>query len=142
MFWSQYLVIWYGDLAEETEFLYHRMHGAWEPVSWTVFAMAFVIPFVVLLSRAVKTKPLALTAIAAIAFVGMWLERFILISPSLWHADSVPLGPIEFLVTMGTAGLFVWTYTTFLQTFPVLPIADPRLEPATAHPNAHDFHNV
>lgn len=142
MFWSQYLVIWYGDLAEETEFLYHRMHGAWEPVSWTVFAMAFVIPFVVLLSRAVKTKPLALTAIAVIAFVGMWLERFILVSPSLWHADSVPLGPIEFLVTMGTAGLFFWTYTTFLQTFPVLPIADPRLEPATAHPNAHDFHDV
>ena len=140
MFWSQYLVIWYGDLAEETEFIYHRMHGAWAPVAWTVFAMAFVIPFVVLLSRAVKTSARGLTLIALVAFVGMWLERFILVSPSLWHGEDVPLGLVEILVTAGVGGLFAWSYTTFLQTFPVLPIADPRLEPASAHPHAHDLH--
>ena len=140
LFWSQYLVIWYGDLAEETEFIYHRMHGAWAPVAWTVFAMAFVIPFVVLLSRGIKTNPRALTTIALIAFAGMWLERFILVSPSLWHGEGVPLGLIEILVTLGTAGLFGWSYTTFLQTFPVLPVADPRLAPASAHPMAHDLH--
>ena len=139
LFWSQYLVIWYGDLPEETEFIYHRMHGAWAPVAWTVFAMAFVIPFVVLLSRAVKTNTRGLTAIALIAFVGMWLERFILVSPSLWDGEGVPLGVVEILVTLGVAGLFAWSYTTFLQTFPVLPLADPRLEPATAHPHAHDL---
>ncbi len=140
LFWSQYLVIWYGDLAEETEFIYHRMHGAWAPVAWTVFAMAFVIPFVVLLSRAVKTKPRALLTIALVCFVGMWLERFILVSPSLWHGEGVPLGLIEILVTLGTAGLFGWSYATFLRTFPVLPLADPRLAPASAHPMAHDLH--
>jgi hypothetical protein len=140
LFWSQYLVIWYGDLAEETEFIYHRMHGAWAPVAWTVFAMAFVIPFVVLLSRGVKTNPRGLTTIALVAFAGMWLERFILVSPSLWHGEGVPLGLIEILVTLGTAGLFGWSYTTFLQTFPVLPLADPRLGPASAHPMARDLH--
>ena len=140
LFWSQYLVIWYGDLAEETEFIYHRMHGAWAPVAWTVFAMAFVIPFVVLLSRQVKTRPRALSAIALVCFAGMWLERFILVSPSLWHGEGVPLGPIELLVTLGTAGLFVWSYSTFLTVFPVVPLADPRLEPASAHPMAHDLH--
>ncbi len=140
LFWSQYLVIWYGDLAEETEFIYHRMHGAWAPVAWTVFAMAFVIPFVVLLSRGIKTSPRGLTAIALVSFVGMWLERFVLVSPSLWHGEGVPLGLIEILVTLGVAGLFGWSYTTFLQTFPVLPLADPRLEPASAHPMARDLH--
>ena len=104
MFWSQYLVIWYGDLAEETEFIYHRMHGAWAPVAWTVFAMAFVIPFVVLLSRAVKTSRRGLTAIAAVAFAGMCLERFLLVSPSLWHGEGVPLGLVELLVGAGVAG--------------------------------------
>ncbi len=137
MFWSQYLVIWYGDLAEETEFIYHRMHGAWAPVAWIVFAMAFVIPFVVLLSRAVKTNARGLTIIALVAFVGMWLERFILVSPSLWQGDGVPIGLVELLVTVGVGGLFAWCYLTFLQTFPVIPVADPRLEPASAHPNAH-----
>ena len=140
MFWSQYLVIWFGDLPEETEFIAHRMNGVWAPLAWTVFALVFVIPFVVLLSRAVKTSPRGLTAIACVGLVGMWLERFILVSPSLWHGDGVPLGVIELLVTTGVLGLFAWCYTTFLQTFPVLPVSDPRLELASAHPYAHDLH--
>ena len=44
MLFAQYLVIWYGDLAEETEFIYHRMHGAWAPITWTMFGLCFVIP--------------------------------------------------------------------------------------------------
>ena len=140
LFWSQYLVIWYGDLPEETEFVYHRMHGAWAPVAWTVFAMVFVIPFLVLLSRRVKTSARGLATIALVGFAGMWLERFILVSPSLWHDEGVPLGLIELLVTLGTAGLFGWCYTTFLRTFPVLPTSDPRLAPASAHPAAHVLH--
>ncbi len=140
MFWSQYLVIWFGDLPEETEFIAHRTQGTWAPLAWTVFALVFVIPFVVLLSRAVKTSPRGLTAIACVGLVGMWLERFILVSPSLWHGEGVPLGVIELLVTAGVLGLFAWCYTTFLQTFPVLTLSDPRLEPASSHPNAHALH--
>lgn len=127
MFWAQYLVIWYGDLPEETAFIAHRMDGAWAPLAWTVFATAFVIPFVVLLSRAVKQHPLGLTTVAAIALIGMWLERFILVAPSLWHGDGVPLGITEILITLGVLGLFVFCYTGFLQLFPALPISDPRL---------------
>ena len=127
MFWSQYLVIWYGDLAEETEFIYHRMHGPWAPVAWTVFALCFVVPFVVLLSRAIKMQPKGLVTIAAIALVGMWLERFILVVPSLWHGDGVPLGVLEILITAGMLGLFGFCYTGFLGVFPVLPVSDPRL---------------
>ena len=130
LFWSQYLVIWYGDLAEETEFVYHRMHGTWEPVAWTVFAMAFAVPFVVLLSRAVKTWAPGLALVAAVAFAGMWFERFILVAPSLWHGEGVPLGLLEMLVTAGVLSLFVVCYTTFLDLFPTLPVSDPRLAPA------------
>ena len=140
LFWSQYLVIWYGDLPEETEFISRRMHGAWAPLAWTVFAMVFVIPFLVLLSRRVKTSARGLATIALVGFVGMWLERFILVAPSLWHDEGLPLGLIELLVTLGTAGLFGWCYTTFLRTFPVLPTSDPRLAPASAHPAAHGLH--
>ena len=130
LFWSQYLVIWYGDLAEETEFVYHRMHGAWKPVAWTVFAMAFAVPFVVLLSRAVKTWAPGLAVVAAVAFAGMWLERFILVAPSLWHGEGVPLGLLEILVTTGVLSLFVVAYTAFLDHFPTVPVSDPRLAPA------------
>jgi hypothetical protein len=133
MVWSQYLVIWYGDLPEETEFVYHRMHGAWAPVTWAVITLAFAAPFTVLLSRAVKTHSGGLTAIAVVALLGMWLERFLLVSPSLWHGDGVPLGIVEMLVTAGVLGLFASCYATFLETFPILPVSDPRLTEVTEH---------
>ena len=128
MVWSQHLVIWYGDLPEETAFVIRRMEGTWAPVAWLVFAMVFLIPFVVLLSSAVKSHARGLTAIALVVIVGLWLERFILVSPSLWHGAGVPLGILEILITAGVLGLFVVCYTSFLRTFPVLAISNPRLD--------------
>ena len=133
MVWSQYLVIWYGDIPEETEFIYHRMHGAWAPVTWTVITLAFTIPFAVLLSRAVKTHAKGLTTIALVALTGMWLERFLLVSPSLWSDHGVPFGLMEIVVTAGVGGAFVYCYSWFLETFPVLPVSDPRLTSVTEH---------
>ncbi len=127
MFWSQYLVIWYGDLAEETEFIYHRLHGQWRIIALTVAAAAFVIPFTALLSRALKMHPRGLATIATIVLCGMWLERYILVVPSLWHHPTLPLGVPELLVTAGVGGLFVWCYVSFLEHFPTLPVSDPRL---------------
>ena len=130
LFWSQYLVIWYGGLPEETEFVYHRMHGAWEPVAVAVLTMTFAGPFVVLLSRGIKTWAPGLTTVAGVVFAGMWLERFLLVAPSLWHGEGVPLGPLEILVTAGVASRFVLSYTTFLDYFPTVTVSDPRLAPA------------
>ena len=79
MLWSQYLVIWYGDLPEEARFIHHRMHGAWAPVAWTVFAAVFAVPFVLLLSRKLKMRPAALGAVAGLVLAGVWLERFLLV---------------------------------------------------------------
>ena len=130
MFWSQYLVIWYGNLPEETEFLFHRMHGIWESLAWTVFVMVFVIPFVALLSRAIKMNAKGLMTVSVVALIGMWLERFILVVPSLWQGPGIPIGIVEVLITAGVLGLFAFCYTEFLKTFPVLPFSDQRLRSA------------
>ena len=133
MLWSQYFVIWYGDLPEETEFIAHRMYGSWAPLTWTALVLAFVVPFAVLLSRKVKTWIPGLAVVASIVMIGMWLERFILVAPSLWHGEGLPLGAIELLITTGVASLFVWCYTTFLQTFPAVAVSDPRLTSTAEH---------
>jgi hypothetical protein len=108
LFWSQYLVIWYGDLPEET---------------------AFVVPFVLLLSREIKRHAIGLSVVAVIALAGMWLERFILVGPSLVKGEHLPIGPVEVLITAGVGALFALCYTGFLQRVPVLPITDPLLAP-------------
>lgn len=133
MLWSQYLVIWYGDLPEETGFIAHRMNGVWAPLTWTVLLLAFAVPFVALLSREIKTRVRGLTTIALIALVGMWLERFLLVAPSLWHGEGLPIGIQELFITAGVLGLFGFSYTAFLQTFPVLAISDPRLPRTNGH---------
>ena len=84
-----------------------------------------------LLSRRVKTHARGLMTVASVVLVGMWLERFILVSPSLWNEDGVPLGLLELLITAGVLSLFVFCYTRFLQTFPVLVVSDPRLTKVT-----------
>ena len=129
MLWSQYLVIWYGDLPEEARFIHVRMHGAWAPVAWTVFAAVFAVPFVLLLSRKLKLRPAALGAVAGLVLAGVWLERFLLVAPSLWRGEGLPLGLPELLVTAGTASLFVLCCASFLERAPVLPLSDPKLNP-------------
>jgi hypothetical protein len=132
LFWAQYLVIWYGDLPEETAFVAHRTVDApWAPLAWVVLGAVFVIPFLMLLSRELKHHAIGLSAVAATALIGMWLERFILVGPSLWKGEHLPLGPIEILVTAGVASLFALCYTGFLERVPMMPIADPLLERTT-----------
>jgi hypothetical protein len=134
LFWAQYLVIWYGDLPEETAFVARRtVDRPWAPLGWVALATAFAIPFCMLLSREIKRRAGGLMTVATIVLVSMWLERFLLVVPSLWKGEHLPLGPVELLVTVGTGAVFAFCYTTFLERVPVLPIADPLLTSPVSH---------
>ena len=130
LFWSQYLVIWFGDLPEETAFVAKRtVDSPWAPMSWVVLAGAFAVPFVMLLSREIKRHPAGLLTVAGVVLASMWLERFMLVAPSLWTGEHLPIGPLEVFVTAGVGALFALCYTAFLQLVPILPIADLLLAP-------------
>ena len=122
--WSHYLPIWYGNLPEETGFLLVRARSPWAPLAGTVLAACFVIPFVVLLSREVKRRAGSLFAICAVVVVGMWLERYLLVVPSVWSEDWVPFGGLEALITLGFLAAAALCYLGFARTFPLLPLAD------------------
>lgn len=127
-FWSQYLVIWYGNLPEEIGFVMTRTKEApWNSISKTLFVTNFAFPFLYLLSRRIKENPKTLFVAAASVAVGMWLERFQLVVPSLWHGKGLPLGWVEVMITAGFFGGFLSTYTFFMKRFPMLPITDPLL---------------
>ena len=136
LLWSQYLVIWYGNLPEEAAFIGRRLAGAWAPLAWLAVGLTFLLPFVVLLSRRVKASARGLAAVAAGVLAGLWLERFVLVAPSLTPGDGLPLGLPELLVTAGALGAFVLCYARVLETVPVLPISDPKLPPAAADDTA------
>ncbi|MDY0042304.1 MAG: hypothetical protein RBS57_18500, partial [Desulforhabdus sp.] len=125
-FFTQFFVIWYGNLPEETRFVILRTKSfTWEPFAWTVLIISFVIPFAVLLSRKVKMKPLAMMALSGLILAGMWMERFLLVVPSLWKGENIPFGISEILITAGFFGTIALCVLMFLQKFPILPVADP-----------------
>ncbi len=128
-FYSQFLVIWYGNMPEETRYVLSRVRESpWDAFAWTVLLLCFVIPFFTLLSRKIKTKPLAMIALCSLILVGMWLERFLLIVPSVWKSDEIPLGIIEILISAGFFGLVALCVVLFLERFPMIPISDPLFQ--------------
>jgi len=121
LLWSQYLVIWYGNLPEETDYLLLRTKAVqWVPAAWGVLLFVFVLPFLALLTRRVKQSPTLLLLIASMIAVGMWLERYLLVAPSLDPAQGVVLGWMDLMITGGFFALVILAYTVFLYIRPGL----------------------
>ncbi len=130
LMWSQFLVIWYGNLPEETGFVFSRLWGDWRPVGATVFAGMFLIPFAGLIGEAPKKNRLTLGLFALISFSTLFLERYLLIMPSIAEHNGPQLGMAEVGPTLVFLGLFLLAYGMFARTFPMI---SPRLAEITLH---------
>ncbi len=122
-FWSQYLPIWYANMPEETWWVFVRFEDPWRPIAFTVFTMVFLLPFVGLMNMYTKKSPFWLGAFSLCVLVGMWLERHLLVMPSI-HPDSVWIGLPEIGMTLGFLGLFGWTVQGFLSKYPSVKVTD------------------
>jgi hypothetical protein len=127
-FYCQFLVIWYGNISEETSYIIQRtMISPWNFLSWAVFTMAFIIPFIILLNRKVKTKPVFMLLLCSVVLIGMWLEHLLLLGPALNdHASVLPLGLTDGLISLGFLGLMVLAVSFFLNLFPEAVPVVPR----------------
>jgi hypothetical protein len=133
MAFSQYLVIWYSNLPEESPFLVIRSIEAtpWRPLFWTLFVVIFLFPFVGLLSRTVCRNPTVMTVFAAILWVGMWWANYLHIVPSVQRSHGGEyhflFGLPEILLTVGFAGAFFLCFFAFMAKVPVIPVSDKHL---------------
>jgi hypothetical protein len=138
LMWAQFLVIWYGNLPEETGFVFARLWGPWLPVGRTVFLGMFLIPFFGLLGVAPKKYPVTLALFATISLGALWLERYLLVLPSVTAQAGPIFGLPELGPTLAFAGLFLLTYALFARTFPMVSprLAGITLERERAHGQA------
>ena len=118
LMYSQLLVIWYGNLREETSFVFWRLWGDWRPLAITVGLMVFLIPFAGLIWVKSKTTVATFTAFLTVSIVGVWLERYLLVQPSL--IDSPVFGLPEIGITIGFLGLFLLSYGLFARSLPMI----------------------
>ncbi len=106
LLWSQYLPIWYAGLPEETFFVVQRVHTLpWATPAWTALVLVWLVPFTVLLGRGAKRTPAVLGVVCGLGLTGMWIERYVLVTPSL-SPKVIPFGWVECLVTVGFGGAF------------------------------------
>ena len=121
-FYCQFLVIWYGNIPEETSYLIQRtMTLPWNRLAWAVFILSFVIPFLLLINKEVKTRPRFMIGLCSLVLVGIWLEHYLLLGPSLNpRADSIPISVSDVLIALGFLGLMAMAVRFALARFPEL----------------------
>jgi len=142
LIFSQVLVIWYGNLPEETPYLILRMQSVeWGWMFWVLFFLMFIIPFFGLMSRTACNSIWFSRLIAVDVLVGVWLEKYFLIVPSI-QENNASAGLIDassglpgfspnfydISITLGVFGIFLLSYFWFLQRVPAVPISDPLFE--------------
>ena len=127
LFFAQYLTIWYGNLHFETRFLILRYYrGSWPILGWTAFIIGYAIPFILLQSRNLKRNPRLLTPVAVLAIIGVALERYVLVVPSL-KPQSLLLSPISGLSLLIFLGAFILAIVLFFARYSPVSAAQEAL---------------
>ncbi len=131
-FYVQLTVIWYGNIPEETHYVIERtVMVPWNTLAWSIFVICFIIPFVILLNKKVKSKPVFMVILCSVIIIGFWFEHLLLLAPALSHdVHSLPLSVSDGLISVGFFGLMVIAVSFFLKRFP--DITGPRKAPSSS----------
>jgi hypothetical protein len=122
---SQFLLIWVENLQHEIPWYLHRIAGGWGIIALVLIAFQFAVPFVLLLSRAVKRKGAALCAVAMSIALMHWIELFWFVVPT-FHPDGIALHWTMLLAPIGIGGIWFTAFLCELKKRPLLPFRDPR----------------
>jgi hypothetical protein len=125
---SQYLLIWSGNLPEEITWYQHRLQTGWRFIAILLVVFHFAVPFVLLLSRAIKREPSMIVRVAGGILVARVIDLFWLIAPEFRDGLSISWMDVVLPLTLGSIwlGCFVWQ----LRGRAILPVYDPQFEEA------------
>jgi hypothetical protein len=120
--YSQYLIIWSGNLPEEIRWYLPRTHGTWGVIAVVVVVLHFALPFLFLLSRRFKRDPHKLVLVAVLILVMRYVDL-------LW----------DVVAPVGFGGVWLAAFSWQLRSWPLMPINDPQLPSVLEQ--AHEHHH-
>ena len=126
---SQYLIIWSGNLPTEIAWYLHRMQTGWRPVAVVLMLFHFAAPFVVLLSRTVKRQPELLVKVAAAVLVVRVIDMWWLIGPE-FHTDGIAISWMDVVLPLTVGAIWLATFVYQLRGRAILPVHDPQFDEA------------
>jgi hypothetical protein len=129
---SQFLIIWAGDLINEIPWYLTRARGGWAMIAVLLIFLSFAIPFFLLLMRPIKRRVETLSALCGALILITFVDVYWMVVPAFEKA-----GPrfylLDFLLPLGIGGIWVGTFIAQLKSRPLLPLHDPRFEGALQH---------
>ena len=136
---SQFLIIWSGNLPEEIGWYLPRIHGAWGVIALAVVILHFAFPFLFLLSRSFKRNAGKLMIVAVLILVMRLVDLFWMIAPSFIH-EHFHISWMDLVAPIGIGGLWLAFFARELSRRPLIPINDPLYETVLEQKHAHAGH--
>jgi hypothetical protein len=126
---SQYLIIWSGNLPAEIAWYMHRLQTGWRAVGLTLILAHFAAPFVVLLSRTVKREPHLLVKVAIGVLVVRLIDLFWLIAPE-FHQTGIVVSWLDIVLPLTLGSIWLACFIRQLRGRAILPVHDPEFDDA------------
>jgi len=124
---SQYLIIWAGDLPPEIAWYQHRLQTGWRAVGVALVLFHFAVPFLVLLSRRVKREPTTLARLAVWILAARLVDLFWLIAPD-FHRNGIHVSWLDVLLPVSLASIWLAAFVWQLRGRAILPVHDPEFD--------------
>ncbi len=129
---SQYLIIWAGNMQDEIPWYVSRATGSWAWVALALIVFHFAVPFLLLLSRYIKKKMQLLSGVAALVIVMSVVDLYWLSAPA-YDRQGPRFHWADWTVIIGLGGLWLAAFASHLKSQPLLPLRDPRFEGMLQH---------
>jgi hypothetical protein len=129
---SQYLIIWSGNLQDEIPWYVSRASGGWAWVAITLIVFHFVVPFLLLLLRFVTRRREWLGTVAALQIVMSVVDIYWLTAPA-YERTGPEFHWMDWAAMLGMGGVWIWRFTGSLKGRPLLPLHDPQMEDTGHH---------
>jgi len=132
MAFSQYLIIWSGNLPDEIPWYTSRMAGGWLWLAMGLIAFHFVVPFMLLLSRVTKRRARILLGVAVGLLFMRLVDLYFIVVPA-FHPGRISIHWMDLLAPIGIGGVWLWAFLGQLRGRSLLPLHDPRFVAVPEH---------
>jgi hypothetical protein len=132
LWFSQFMLIWYANIPEETIYFKVRMHGPYKFFYWINIILNFVAPILILMPRPNKRNYFVVTLVAVIILFGHWIDFYQMVMPAT-VGDNWHIGWFEMGIVCGFIGLILYLVSNKLTQAPLIPQNHPFLKETVIH---------
>ncbi|MFD2919026.1 quinol:cytochrome C oxidoreductase [Terrimonas rubra] len=132
LWYSQFMLIWYANIPEETIYFKPRATGLYSGIFWFMFIINFIAPLLILMSRDSKRNYTIIAVVAVLIIFGHWLDFYQMVFPAI-SPDKVPMILYDFGVALGFVGIIMFVTGRVLSKHALIPKNHPFIKESVIH---------